>query len=65
MNTNLFFDLMNRLFSTLAAIREYSCSFVAENTFYIDDQAEFSISRSASTHGRDVGDVDVWKLFGF
>ena len=46
MNTNLFFDLMIRLFSSLAAIREHSCSFVAENTFNIDDQAEFSISRS-------------------
>jgi len=46
MNTNLFFDFMIRLFSALAAISEHSCSFLAENAFYIDDQAELSISRS-------------------
>jgi hypothetical protein len=49
MNTNLFFDLMIRLFSALAAIREQSCSFLAESAFYIEDQAEFSFSRSFSS----------------
>jgi len=34
MNTNLFLDLMIYLFSIfLVAIREYSCSFVAETLF--------------------------------
>ena len=46
MDTNLLFDLMIRLLSTLAVICKYSCSFVAKNNIYIDDQSEFFISRS-------------------
>jgi len=35
MNTNLFLDLDRPIVSQFAAIREYSCSFVAEILFYL------------------------------